>query len=336
MFIAALLSYQWEASGQGREDYLKRENTRLRIENDSLRNVIRNYQNTSFSTWDVLSNIDWNDEDDELFGSSSVLKNSDGSHADLMRLIRKASPNVASYWNQSIDDQVAVYTGSRRRYLPTIFGRYEKWLPLFSRTFAKYGVPEELITLCIVESAVSKKAISPVGAAGVWQIMPATARQYGLRVDEQVDERFDIVKSTDAAARILRDIYKGFGRWDLSVLSYNCGAGRVRQAIIKAQGDPNVWEIAQYLPRETRLYLPAYLAARYTLNEKDALGIGVKKQAAQPRTSSVMLQQDAALSQVAKELCCSTSLLNELNPHILCDIVPAGITFYVPQLKFRK
>ena len=255
----------------------EQENRRLREERDSLRVLLEEYQDAYSSPWDDLLDVDWEGEYEDLFGSSAVLRESDGAHSSFMKLIRKAAPSVASRWDKSIEDQVSVYIGPRKRYLPAILGRYEYYLPFFSKVFAKYGVPEELISLCIVESAVTSKAVSHAGAAGMWQLMPATARMYGLQVDEEVDERFDVVKSTDAAARLLRDLHKGLGRWDLAVLSYNCGSGRVRQAILKANGDPDVWKIAEYLPKETRRYLPSFLAARYVLSEREALGIDIKR-----------------------------------------------------------
>lgn len=315
---------------QGSEAYLKREIIRLRNENDSLRNAIENLRNNTATTWDILLNVDLDEDESEVFGTSEVLRDKDLGHGDLMTLIRRASPNVASHWHPSVDQQVAVYTGNRRKYLPRVFGRYERWYPYFANTFRKYGVPEELIALCIVESAVSKKAVSPVGAAGIWQLMPETARRYGLQVDEYVDERFDVFKSTDVAAQYLKNAYKSFERWDLALMSYNCGPGNVRRAIIRAGGSANVWDIAEYLPMETRLYLPAFLAASYVYADRQALGISVSEQNTFPKTRTVKLDKDARLSDVARELETKLEILKELNPKIMKDIVPAGTTFLIP------
>ena len=184
----ALIVLPMSLGAQESVDYLRRENKRLRYERDSLMAVIDGFRSMSISTWDMLTDLEFEDDIAAVFGSSSVIYNEDRGHSDLMDAVRRAAPAVATKWNQFIDDQIGVYTGSRRRYLPTIFGRYELWYPLFRNTFAKYGVPEELIYLCIVESAVSRRAVSSAGAAGIWQLMPGTAKHYGLRVAEFVDE----------------------------------------------------------------------------------------------------------------------------------------------------
>lgn len=317
-------------AGQSSSDWLRRENSRLKAENDSLRNVISGFGALTVSTWDALSNLEWEDDIAEVFGSSSVAYNPDAGHTDLMQKIREGSPSVASSWNQALEDHISLYTGRKRKSLPTIFGRYELWYPLFQSTFRRYGVPEELIALCIVESAVSRRAVSPAGAAGIWQLMPSTARGYGLRVDEFVDERFDVRKATDVAARMLRDLYKSLHRWDLCVLSYNCGSGRVRKAIISAGGSSDVWDIMQHLPAETKAYLPSFLAARYVLTQKDILGISVRRQGAFPKTKTINLETDTTLSAVAKTLQIRSEMLTELNPQFILGFIPAGVPFQVP------
>ena len=311
--------------------YLREENRRLRYERDSLQSLLFDMRSLSVSTWDMLTDLEFEDDIASVFGSSYNNKYSEEKgHSDLMSKVREASPCVATVWNQKIDDQIGVYTGARRRHLPTIFGRYELWLPYFRGVFAKYGVPEELVSLCIVESAVSRRAVSSAGAAGMWQLMPSTARHYGLRVDQFVDERFDVMKATDAAARLLRDIHKSLKRWDLAVLSYNCGSGKVRQAIIKADGSSDVWDIMAFLPKETQAYLPSYLAARYAYFEKDNLGISVRKQGSFPKTKLISLEKNATITSVATTLNIDNKILAELNPQLVMEYIPAGVQFYVP------
>ena len=141
-------------------------------------------------------------------------------------------------------------------------------MPEFERAFRKYGVPVELIPLCVVESAVSRDALSPAGAAGMWQLMPETARGYGLRVDNEIDERYNVDRSTEVAARFLLDLKKTLGGWPLAVMAYNCGTGRVRTAIIKA-GSVDPWAVLDYVPAETQAYLPSLLAVGYLYEKKD-------------------------------------------------------------------
>jgi len=332
LFVYALLSLSLlptVASAQLEQRNLTQENRQLKEENDSLRQLLAQYEEAYASTWDALVNMDWEKDFEMEFGSSDILNQSDREHTEFMRLVRGVAPRVASSWHKSIDEQVAVYLGRRKRYLPSIIGRYEYYLPVFRTIFSKYDIPEELISLCIVESAVTTTAVSTAGAAGMWQLMPSTATRYGLRVDELVDERFDIYKSTDAAARFLRDVYKGLGRWDLTVLSYNCGAGRVRQAIIQAKGSAVVWDTAAFLPAETRRYLPSFLAVRYVLGEMAEFGI-------QPLTRThrkVRMVTNGTPTSV-DEFCegykCALSAFRECNPHILTERIPEGVSVYVP------
>lgn len=313
---------------QSAQDFLKRENARLRAEIDSLNRVINSFNDDPFSTWDSLTGIE---EDDDItsifFGYSST--GLSGSHAELMERIRSAAPSVASSWNDAIEQKISVYTGSRRRSMPSILGRYNLFLPLFRSTFAKYGVPEELIALCIVESAVSRRALSHAGAAGLWQIMPETGRQYGLRIDRFIDERYDPEKATDAAARILRDLRKSLGRWDLAILAYNCGAGRVRRAIMASSASSDIWDIMSTLPGETRSYLPSYLAARYIVVEKENLGITVNRQKGFPKTRTAVPDRETTFKELSQKTHIKETLLRELNPKIIGDIIPGGVTIEI-------
>jgi membrane-bound lytic murein transglycosylase D len=124
----------------------------------------------------------------------------------------------------------------------------------------KYNLPHELKYLPIIESAFNPKAVSRVGAKGLWQFMFYTGKQYGLVANSYIDERFDPMKSTHAAMKYLRDLYNFFQSWDLAIAAYNCGPGNVKKAIIRSGGKTNFWQIYRYLPRETRGYIPAFIA----------------------------------------------------------------------------
>lgn len=162
-----------------------------------------------------------------------------------------------------LGEYIESYTIDRRRKMPSIIKRYEGYEDYFRKVFAEAGVPEDLTVLCIVESAVNPQAVSHMGAAGMWQIMPDTAVEYGLSVGLNKDERYDIAKSTAAAARILSAGYRFFGDWPLAVCAYNCGSGNVQRAIRQAGGRRDFWSIYEYLPKETRAYLPSFIAALY-------------------------------------------------------------------------
>jgi membrane-bound lytic murein transglycosylase D len=141
-----------------------------------------------------------------------------------------------------------------------MLGRRLTYFPLYEEKMREYGVPEDLNTSSVVESALNAKAVSRVGATGLWQFMPSTGGEYGLHTSSAVEDRSNPVKSTDAAARHLRDLYKMFDDWALALAAYNSGAGRVNSAIKRA-GSRDFWQIQKFLPMETRNYVPAFIAA---------------------------------------------------------------------------
>ena len=149
----------------------------------------------------------------------------------------------------------------------------EYYHPMFEEALNRYGVPEELKYLTIVESAMNPEATSRVGAAGLWQFMYSTGKLYDLEVNSVVDDRRDPYKSTVAAARHLKDLYNVFGDWQLAIAAYNCGAGNVNKAIARSGGKRTFWEIYGNLPRETRGYVPAFIAVVYVMNYYEQHGI---------------------------------------------------------------
>jgi membrane-bound lytic murein transglycosylase D len=146
-----------------------------------------------------------------------------------------------------------------------ILGLCRYYMPIFEEVFNKYDLPLELKYMAVIESALNPMAVSRAGAKGMWQFMYKTARDYGLEIDSYVDERLDPVASADAAARFLSDSYAIFGDWNLAISSYNCGSGNVFKAI-RRSGSREFWDIYEYLPRETRGYVPAFVGAMYAFN----------------------------------------------------------------------
>lgn len=253
--LALLLCIPVSVHAQDRRYHdLLRRNDELQRKVDSLSSRLAALELTA-DPWTSLEGLDdgWNGE-----GISTL---DDGD--DFPVYVLRASPSFDIEYDPSVGVHVQRYLGTRRRMTEKALGRYARWYPMFSGTFARYGVPDELTALCIVESAVTSGAVSPAGAAGMWQLMPMTARQYGLVLDENVDERLDVTKSTDAAARLLRDLHDRLGSWSLALMAYNCGAENVRKAQIRAGGGTDPWMILRYLPGETQAYLPAFLAVSY-------------------------------------------------------------------------
>ena len=167
-------------------------------------------------------------------------------------------------YNEILEAQITDYIVNHRRQLIRVLGKYLAEEGEMRSIFRAYGVPEDLTALAIVESALNPKAVSPAGAVGLWQLMPDTARRYGLICDENTDQRYEKGPSTRAAAKYLRDAYRRWGSWPLAISAYNCGSGNVKKAIMKADSD-EYWTVYEYLPSETRGYMPAFLAALYTI-----------------------------------------------------------------------
>jgi hypothetical protein len=178
----------------------------------------------------------------------------------LMALPAELMPPACEYLEAFVRD----YVSRHGRSIGIALKRYYRYEPLLRTTFEKYGLPEDLTLLAVVESAMNPRALSSAGARGMWQFMPRTARSYGLRCDGTVDDRLDVALSTDAAARYLQRAYGRFGSWPLAISSYNCGPGGVEKAIARAGGN-GFWEVYPYLSAETRGYLPAFVAVLYFL-----------------------------------------------------------------------
>ena len=261
------------ANAQGREDMelrLLRENRRLQAQVDSLTRLVAAWGSED-ELWAQLTGID---EDPFSWGAGiSGLEDLPEQDRVIAGRLQSVFPEMEIAYHESIRGKVASYSrGRNAAILSHSFRRLRSRLPYFREVFARYGVPEELIPLCVVESAVSREAISPAGAVGLWQLMPDTARKYGLRVDREEDDRYSIEKSTEAAARLLRDLKNTLGSWPLAVMAYNCGAGRVRKAVIQ-EGSPGAWSVWKRVPAETRAYLPSLLAVGYLMAYGQEYGI---------------------------------------------------------------
>lgn len=169
-------------------------------------------------------------------------------------------------YNKHVKSFIDVYAVQKRSKTERILGLADVYFPLFEQTLDKYHMPLELKYLAVVESALNPTAGSWAGAKGLWQFMYATGKMYGLNVTTLVDDRYDPLKATDAACRHLRDLYNQFGDWFLALAAYNSGAGNVNKAIRRAGGIKNYWAIWPFLPRETRGYVPAFIAVNYVMN----------------------------------------------------------------------
>lgn len=202
------------------------------------------------------------------------------------------------------------------------------YFPLFEQILERYGLPLELCYLPVIESALNPRATSPVGAAGLWQFMVATGRIYGLEVNSLVDERRNISKATDAAARYLADLYRLYDDWLLVIAAYNCGPGNVAKAIRASGGKRGYWQIYPYLPRETRGYVPIFIAANYIMNYYKEHNICPSEPVRYFSTDTIMISDRVHLQQISDVTGISIDELRFLNPQYRHDIVPGNIKTY--------
>ncbi len=163
-------------------------------------------------------------------------------------------------YNRLVKNYINVYTKKRREQVKMMLGLSDYYFPMFEEVFDLYDVPYELKHLAIIESALNPRAVSRAGAVGTWQFMYRTGAHYGLTINSLVDERRDPLKATHSAAQFLSDLYGIYGDWTLALAAYNCGPGNVNKAIRRSGGKRNFWDIYYYLPRETRGYVPAFIA----------------------------------------------------------------------------
>ncbi|MGB0432073.1 MAG: transglycosylase SLT domain-containing protein [Bacteroidia bacterium] len=219
---------------------------------------------------------------------------------------------------------INLYTRKRRELVPYILALSDYYFPIFEAELDKQGLPLELKYLPVIESALKPRAVSKAGAVGLWQFMYSTGKMHGLTINSYVDERKDPLKATKAACDYLAAAYKMFGDWQLAIAAYNCGPGNVNKAIRRSGGKTNFWEIYNYLPRETRGYVPAFIAAVYFFHHHEDHNIGIDELTLPRVIDTVNIDGYMHLADVATELNLDLGLVQELNPQYKVNIIPAS------------
>ena len=227
-------------------------------------------------------------------------------------------------YNAAVRKCIDGYLERGRRQVSFLLGAANFYIPLFEETLDRYGLPLELKYLPIVESALNPSAVSRAGAAGLWQFMLATGKQYGLESNSLIDDRRDPLKSTESAARYLQELHRIFGDWTLALAAYNCGPGNVSKAIRRAGGVNDFWVIYPFLPQETRGYVPAFIAANYVMNYYCEHGICPLEADFSFRSDTVMVGRKLHLGQIAAVTDTKIEVLRALNPQYKVDIIPSG------------
>ncbi|MCB4798304.1 lytic transglycosylase domain-containing protein [Neotamlana laminarinivorans] len=241
--------------------------------------------------------------------------------ARLKKLDAKTPFNVE--YNPSLENVIKSYLKYRRNSIQKLISLSAFYFPMFERELDLYNIPLEVKYLAIVESALKPRAKSRVGATGLWQFMFATGKMYGLDVSSYVDERSDPIKSTEAAAKYLAELYGIFGDWDLALAAYNSGPGNVTKAIRRSGGYKNYWNIRHNLPRETAGYLPAFLANMYIFEYAEEHGFKkIKPELAYFETDTLRVKHMITLDQVSEVTGTPIEQLQFLNPSYKLDIIP--------------
>lgn len=251
--------------------------------------------------------------------------------ADRLACIQRTMPLI---YNERIHSFITYFTVKDREYTRMMMRRKNLYFPLFEKYLAKYGLPEELKYLSIIESGLNPRATSRVRAVGLWQFMSATGKYYGLNNNWYIDDRMDPEKATDAACRYLRDLYGMFHDWELALAAYNTGPGNVKKAIRKSGYRRSFWDIYPNLPRETRSYVPQFVAITYAMNYLDEHNFFDEGEEMLPKYDTVQIKKFLNFETLAGLTGACVEDLQRLNPSIQRNAIPETgkvYTLYIPR-----
>ena len=271
----------------------------------------------------------------EQFDMDSVVFTTDVPDSVLMRRLEEMNSFITLPFNETVKKFMILYTEKMPAKMSEIMGLAQYYFPLIEETFRRYDIPLELKYVAIIESAFNPRAESRVGAKGMWQFMYRTALSYGLRIDSYADERMDPLASMDAAARYFKDAYRIFGDWSLAISSYNCGSGNVNKAIKRAGGRRDFWSIYEYLPRETRGYVPAMVGAMYAFRYANEYGLKAAPMSLPTYVDTFHIHKNLHFSQISEVLGIPLADVRDLNPQYYNDIVPGAHSDEVIRLPFN-
>ena len=226
--------------------------------------------------------------------------------------------------NDVVQQFIDRYSGRLRHSVSYMLGASNFYMPIFEEALEAYDLPLELRYMPVIESALNPTAVSRVGATGLWQFMLTTGKQYGLEVNSLVDERRDPIKASYAAARYLSDLYKVFGDWTLVIAAYNCGPDQVNKAIRRSNGETDYWQIYPYLPKETRGYVPAFIAANYIMTYYCDHNICPMRTRLPTKTDTIMVHRNVHFEQIAAVCGIGLDELRALNPAYRRDVIPGA------------
>lgn len=292
---------------------------------------------------DELSILPWIRNDDFVadrdslnrygFAEGEVPTYTDEEYRERLLHLDEKTPFKLTY-NKPVKAYINLYAQRRQDQTARMLGLAELYFPVFEEALDRYQLPMELKYLAVVESALNPGARSRAAAVGLWQFIIGTGKMYGLRVDSYVDERCDVYKSTDAACRYLKDLYDTFGDWELALAAYNCGPGNVRKAIRRAGGTVDYWKVYDHLPRETRGYVPAFIAVNYIFNHAAEHNIfPILPNYCAYEVDTMHVRYPLELDRMAALIGADTAEVRNLNPVFKAGVIPEmewPATVYIP------
>jgi membrane-bound lytic murein transglycosylase D len=227
-------------------------------------------------------------------------------------------------YNEKVHAFINYFLIRDREHTRNVMRKRDLYFPLFEKQLKENNMPDELKYLSVIESALVPKAVSSARAVGLWQFMSYTGRHFGLKIDWYIDERMDPEKSTAAACKYLSQLYTIFHDWELALAAYNTGPGNVRRAIRRSGGKKTFWEIYPFLPRETRAYLPQYVAMVYALNHSSDHNLFVDGKEELLRNDTLAVNGYLHLETLANMTGSCLDDYRKLNPSVLHDVLPDG------------
>ncbi len=245
---------------------------------------------------------------------------SDSVYAARIEKINSPLPYV---YNDKVKGFINLYAMRKRQQVEKMLGLSEFYFPIYEEVLDKHNMPLEIKYLSVVESALNPRAVSRVGATGLWQFMYGTGIMYKLNVDSYVDDRKDPYQSSEAAALFLKDLHNLFGDWFLAIAAYNCGPGNVNKAIRRSGGKRTFWEIYPFLPEETRGYVPAFIAVTYVFQYHREHNLYPQTVSLPKMVDTVIVDKEVNFASISKVLDVDIEMLRDLNPQYKKDIVPA-------------
>ena len=249
--------------------------------------------------------------------------------------LEKMNSFITLPYNDKVRNYMVLYSEKMPTKMSTILGLCQYYMPIFEETFNKYNLPDELKYMAVIESALNPVAVSRAGAKGMWQFMFRTAQLYGLEINSFVDERLDPFKSADAAARYLTDSYNVFGDWNLAISSYNCGSGNINKAIRRNGGKRDFWSVYDYLPRETRGYVPAFVGAMYAIHYSKEYGLTPVNMQMPAQLDTFEIHKNLHFKQISELVGIPVDELRNLNPQYIKDVIPGDSKTYILRIPYN-